>query len=354
MSWRLRAVALVFVALLTAAPTFAEVRERQGSQAPADGIETTRQPADLSLDREAAIWFASAEGAKAASDLRQQIKTQLSVKDVALLPHLPSGALAGPYPASVPETTDLLTVLIIDRDEPKLRALRLTDIVCPERDGFRILGDLKGLLGKPRSGIDMARRRSFALIPTGQLLECGAGQMKYTAQMHIDGAAAGDPVPAQVRLRAIYQLAATAAVGFDTARPPTAYPVADGKVTATRTRVGSELYVGFVWYPTGIDYERVTNANRIAPFMLFDPEAVKDHFIVGAAITAKGRISLPVGLSVHSFDVPDGTAVGASFSGEGVLKTRKEWGKKGVGLFVGVSFNVAEFLRVTNAMTPAK
>jgi hypothetical protein len=352
MNWRLRSVALVFLGLLTAAPTFAEVPERQGPQVPAGGIETPRQPADLSLDREAAIWFASADGAKAASDLRQQIKVQLGLNEVALLPHLPSGALAGPYPASVPETTDLLTVVIVDRDEPKLRALRLTDIVCPERDGFRILGDLKGFLPKPR-GI-APPQPSFALVPTGQLLECGAGQMKYTAQMHIDGAAAGDPVPAQVRLRAIYQLAATAAVGFDTARPPTAYPVAGGKVTETRTRVGSELYVGFVWYPTGIDYERVTNANRIAPFMLFDPEALKDHFIVGAAITAKGRISVPVGLSVHSFDVPDGTSVGASFSGEGVVKTRKEWGKKGLGLFVGVSFNVAEFLRVKNALTPAK
>jgi hypothetical protein len=352
MKWRLRSVALVFVGLLTASPGFAEVRERQGSQPPAAGTETTRQPADLSLDREAAVWFASADGAKAANDLRQRIKVELGVKEVALLPHLPSGALAGPYPASVPETTDLLTVLIVDRDEAKLRVLRLTDIVCPEREGFRILGDLKGVPGEALAGIES--QRSFALVPTGQLLECGAGQVKYTAQMHIDGAAAGDPVPAQVRLRAIYQLAATAAVGFDAARPPTAYPVIDGKVTETRTRVGSELYVGFIWYPTGIDYERVTNANRIAPFMLFDPEALKDHFIVGAAITAKGRISLPIGLSVHSFDVPDVTSVGASFSGEGVVQTRKEWGKKGLGLFVGVSFNVAEFLRVKNALTPAK
>jgi hypothetical protein len=194
----------------------------------------------------------------------------------------------------------------------------------------------------------------FALVPTGQLLECGAGLVRYTAQMHVDGVAAGDPVPAQVRMRAIYQLAATIAVGFDTARPPTAYPVVDGKVTETRTRIGTKLYVGFVWYPTGIDYERVTGANRIAPFMFFDPEALKDHFIVGGAITVKGRISVPIGLSVHRFDVPDGTSVDADFSGDGVVMTRKDWGKKGLGLFVGVSFNVAEFLRVKNAMTPAK
>jgi hypothetical protein len=52
--------------------------------------------------------------------------------------------------------------------------------------------------------------------------------------------------------------------------------------------------------------------------------------------------------------VPDVTSVGATFAGEGVVQTRKEWGKRGLGLFVGVSFNVAEFLRVKNALTPAK
>lgn len=313
---------------------------------------TAGKPADLSLDREAASWFASTDGATAVNVLKQQIKTRLDVKEIELLPHLPSGALAGPYPASIAETTDLVTVVIVDLNERKLRTLRITDVVCPERDGFRILGDLKAFIGQGQAR--STDERKFALLPTGQLLECGAGYMKYTAQMHVDGIAAGDPIPAQVRLRAIYQLAATAAVGFDTTRPPTAYPVVDGKVTETRTRIGTELYVGFVWYPTGIDYERVTRANRIAPFVLFDPEALKDHFVVGGAITAKGRISIPIGLSVHRFDVPDGTSVGASFSGDGAVKTRKDFGKKGLGLFVGVSFNVAEFLRVKNALTPAK
>jgi hypothetical protein len=307
-------------------------------------------PADLSKDRTAANWFASEAGAQAAQELKQQLKTRLNLRDIELLPHLPSGSLAGPYPASIAETTDLQIVLIVDRNEPSLRALRITDVVCPERDGFRILGNLTAFFGKGQSLL----APDFALLPVGQLLECGAGLVKYTAQMNVNGTPAGESIVGQVRLRAIYQLAATAAVGFDTARRPTAYPVVDGKISETRTRIGSALYVGFVWYPGGIDYEHVTKANRLAPFMFFDPAAITDHFMAGAAITAKGRVSVPIGLSVHKFDLPDGTSVGAGFTGEGEVKTRKDWGKKGLGLFVGVSCNVAEFLRVKNAITPQK
>jgi hypothetical protein len=311
-----------------------------------------RAPADVSLDGQARVWYASPDGRAAAEKLKNELASRLGLKAVELLPHLPSGAAASPYPASVAETTDLQLALIIDINDTRLRVPQVSDVVCPERDGFRIKDDLSALIGAKQAAVAQPRPE-FHLLPIEPLLECGAGDVTYQLQMTVDGTAAGERVKAGLRIRPIYQLAATAAVGFDTARPPS-YVVEDAKVAARRSRLGPQLYVGFIWYPTGIDYDRVTTANRVAPFVFFDPSAIRDHLIVGGALTARGRISVPIGLSIHRVLVPDGTQVGAAFEGDGEVKTRRDWDKRGLGLFIGVSFNVSDFLRVKNAASAKK
>lgn len=323
-----------------------------GAPAPAASPQTpgAATRADVTRDQQARVWFASAEGKTAAETLIRDLKNRLQLKDVVLLPHLPSGAMASPYPASVAETTDLQIAVIIDANESKLRVPRVTTVACPDRDAFRILGTFEGLIGKGQAG---ERPPKFVLLPFEQVLQCGAGDVKYTLQMNIDGTPSGDPVEAHVKLRPVYQLAATAAVGFDSANLPK-FAAVDGKVAESRTRVGSKLYVGFIWYPTGIDYDHVTRRNVVSPFLFFDPSAIQDNFIAGAAFTVKGRISIPIGLSVHKVPVPKGLKVGDPFTGEGDVPTDPDWRKQGLGVFVGVAFNVAEFLRVKNLVTPPK
>lgn len=328
-------------------PGFVPEREAGGVAPPSQAA-----PADVSLDGLARMWFASASGRAAAEQLKDSLRARLGLEAVELLPHLPSGAPASPYPASVAETTDLQLALIVDIHDTRLRVPQVSDVVCPERDGFRIKDDLSALLGAKQAA-EGRPAPEFRLLPIEPLLECGAGDVTYQMQMTLDGIAAGEKVKAGVRIRPIYQLAATAAVGFDTARPPS-YVVEAAKVAERRSRLGPQLYVGFIWYPTGIDYDRVRNANRVAPFVFFDPNAIRDHLIVGGALTAKGRISVPVGLSIHRVLVPDGTQVGATFEGDGEVKTRRDWDKRGFGLFVGVSFNVSDFLRVKNAASAKK
>jgi len=308
-------------------------------------------PADTSRDQAARVWFASPAGRDAAETLKKDVVQRLQLKRVELLPHLPSGAAASPYPASVAENVDLQIAVIIDKNEAKLRVPRLTAIVCPDREGLRILGDLKDLIGKGQGGAP-SLKADFVLLPIEKVLQCGAGDVKYTFQMYVDAKPNGDPVESQVKLRPIYQLAATGSWGFDTANLP-AYAAVDGKVAETRSRQGTQLYVGFIWYPTGIDYDHVTWTNRVAPFFFFDPAAIKDHLIAGAALTVKGRISIPVGLSAHRVPVLAGLSVDSPFVGDGAIPTKPDWRRKGLGLFVGVAFNVAEFARVKNAVTPA-
>lgn len=308
-------------------------------------------PADTSKDQAAALWLVSAEGRKAMSKLSAAMVTHMRAKQVTILPHLPSGAVAPLYPASIPETDSVQIAFVIDQNDPKTRVASLSNIVCPEREGLPIDGSLKAPAAPAAAQSGQAPVPVFALLPIGRLLECGAGDTKYQIQMKVDGSQSGEPVQASVKLRPVYQLAATFAVGFDAAKPPS-YGVADKKVIEERNKVGPKIYAGFIWYPVGIDYDHVTWANRVAPFLFFDPKAISENFVVGAALTAKGRISIPIGVSVHKLKVPDGTKVGADFTGDGAVKTKAGgFGKDSLGLFVGISFRAADFARVKSAAT---
>jgi len=313
----------------------------------------TTPPADTSLDQAARIWFVSEAGQAAEASLQAGLSTRLMVKRLALLSHLPSGAPAAPFPASLPENVDLQIALIVDKTETKLRNPRVAVESCPEREGLRILGNLAGVTGAGQSNA-LRTAPEFTLLPIGQMLQCGAGDAKYTMQMQIDGTNAGEPTTVQLKLRPIYQLAATGTWGFDSANTQ-AWSAVDGKVAKSESRLGSQVYFGFIWYPTGIDYDHVTRANRAAPFLFFDPTAPKDHLIAGFAITAKGRISIPIGISAHRIPVPkNGLTENSPFTGDGDVPVEPDWRKEGLGFFMGVAFNVADFARVKAAAAPGK
>lgn len=315
------------------------------------GIGQAAQPssADTSIDQAAALWLVSPEGRSAMATLSSTLTQHFGARAVAILPHLPSGSVGPLYPTSLAETTALQVAFVIDVNDRKARIAGISNIVCPEREGLPIDGSLKPPTTPAGAQSNDTPPPVFALLPLGRLLECGSGDARYKVQMKVDGVPSGDPIDAAVKLRPVYQLAATFAVGFDSATPPS-YGVADKKVVEERNAVGPKVYAGFIWYPAGIDYDHVTWANRIAPFLFFDPKAISENFVVGAALTAKGRISIPIGLSVHRLKVPDGTKVGADFTGDGAVKTKSGgYGRDGLGVFIGVSFRADDFWRVKSA-----
>lgn len=264
-----------------------------------------------------------------------------------LLPHLPSGRAAFPYPASVVENDKLQAVLVADLTVPTGAILNMDS--CPDREPFRILGDFSALAAKKQAlEAQGAPPERFAVVALGAAFECGAGKMVYTAAQAAP-AGGGQPVapPATtLRVRPIYHLAATFIYAFDFQNQST-FSVKDKKVASQDDKVGPSLNVGFTWFPGGVDYEHMKGRNYwLNPFLVFDLKAPKENLASGLALTVSGGLSVAVGVSFHKSTILDGKSVGDAFSGDGTVPTRKVWDSKSVGFFVGVALDSAVFGKV--------
>jgi hypothetical protein len=273
-----------------------------------------------------------------------------AVEDMLLPPrtdaliHLPSGRVAGGSSASLSERHDYQVALVVDLRSPDWSASVDVD-TCPTREPFRILGNLKEIVGQLQG--DEGPR--FALLPVQQPLSCGAGTMSYTVTVTHKGQARM-PQKTSWRIRPIYHAAATYAMGFDFAERPV-YSVVDGKIAETLDQSGPAQRVGFTWFPGGVDYERMTWLTHLVnPFLLFSLDAPKESFVVGTALTVTGGLSIAVGISVEKVSVLKGTAKpGDEVTGDAPVE--KQWTKDSRGWYLGFTLD-QNLLKAFKGMMP--
>lgn len=300
------------------------------------------------LDVKAIDWLGRDDGKSgvaAVNDLRQRLardNPELKADDIVILRHLPSGAPAFPFPSSVSERQLIQIVAVVDRRSIGSVEVTLTRCERPQRE--RLKGDFGALAAKPQ-GSEI--EPDFTLLPIGPLVACGPDTMAYTVTSIPDAATARpEPAGARLEVRPVYHLGATAILGFDQVQKPT-FSGKSGTVTETTDPYGTGLLIGATWYPLGVDYGDMKWWNYVInPFLAVSLDAPRDHFVVGTTLTITGGISLAIGGSFHHIEEPDGTEVGAPFTGDGAVPVRKTWSKAGRGLYIGVALDTKIFTEI--------
>ena len=262
------------------------------------------------------------------------------------LVHLPSGAVASiafgaaaPFPESVVEDGKLQVLLVVDRTSPDKAILDVLD--CRQPDRFRILGQEVGTKEALRP-----EEAPFEIVPIGPILKCGAPQMRYRVGQVPSELAERIP-ETKLRVRPVYQLAATVIWAFDFGKSFSLSTSADHRIVSSGDTVGSSFKVGFVWFPGGLDPENLKKRNFfLNPFLVFDPAAAKDNFATGLAITSGRGVAIAVGVSLSRVTVPKGLSIGDEFKGEGDVPAKKVWNKDSLGLFIGVALDTNAFSKV--------
>lgn len=258
------------------------------------------------------------------------------IQDTVLQIHYPSGAPSFYYRSSVPEGKTVRVAIIVEAEAPGFVSMELT--ACPARERFRTLGDLKALSAGKALAAGSGKVRRFRLMPLGKPFECGAGDLSYNISV---AAKEGDEANVKahtIRVRPIYHLATTFSWGFDMWKQQS-FAVESAKIAGTRDPLGPSFYVGFTWFPTGVDYEDMKSVNRwLNPVVLFDLSAPKDNFAAGLAFTRTGGLSVVAAVSLHKMTALDkGFTDAAPFTGEGAIPTRPVWNRDSIGLFFGVA-----------------
>jgi hypothetical protein len=299
------------------------------------GTITSSTPAPSAQeDLEALKWLLSEAGQTALANLRKVLP-----RKVEILPHLPSGAIATPYPESVAENTKLQVVVVTSNSNPKISIVDVK--TCADTVHFRIDTASLTVLQKAIKG-QAGGEEPFVLLPVGKPFRCGQGTAVYN--VHPVGETGTDT---SLRMRPVYHLAAAFAYGFDFGRQTT-FTIEDQKIVRNVDDYGTTGKAGFVWFPTGVDYEHLSTVNRwLNPTLVFNLKSPTEDFVLGNSFTVTGGLSLLVGASIHKVTLlKDGFKPGDPFTGKGDLPTRKKWDKDGIGWFVGVSLDSNVFTAV--------
>ena len=335
------AVSLIGTSAPVAARVTVELATTQAPAAPSGQTNTGGAMPAVDPNTAAQLWLESTMGRDAVQDL----ESPRADPPKRLLIHLPSGKVAASAPASLPENRPFQVAIVIvqKKTAPKPGAWKVDVQVteCPERDAFRIKGDFTGIGTKVGPSELLAEEYSFALLPVGQTFECGTGHLRYALTVN-----EGDPVEASWRIRPVYHLTAGVGIGFDFGKTHK-FSAPNRVVIESKQTVGLSGSAGFIWYPSGVDFERMKPWQHfLSPFVLFDLDAPKDGFIVGTALTASGGLSVAIGMSVRKVSVLTSHKVDDAFTGEGEVPTDLAWTKDGVHLYVGVIFDTTLFTKL--------
>lgn len=299
--------------------------------------EPSTKPVPLPTDKdtEALIYLQSVEGS---AELKR-VKKLFPAKTVFLL-HLPSGVAGAPFPQSESEDSFLQVLVVIPVTTQKAwPTLGLTLVTCPDRTTFRIFGSTDVFNGAQaqKQALDLSQQSApqWAILPAGSRFRCGSGELVYHLQPPPDFTA---PADTHLKLRPVYTLATTFVYGYDYGTETT-FEVRSGKVAGFRDRAGSGLWIGFTWFPGGLDLEKLHGINYyFNPFLVFDPKTPAENFKVGTMFTWRGGVSLAVGASFRKITILKDLNEGDAFTGNGDIPTRKKWARH-PSLFVGLALD---------------
>ncbi|MGH2626319.1 MAG: hypothetical protein ACRDHY_06670 [Anaerolineales bacterium] len=279
-------------------------------------------------------WWNTDDGRKALKQFEDERGDRFPRRTVFLV-HLPTGAAASPFPESVSED-DYLQVLVIQRPNSVPYLLKVA--TCQKRSSFRVLGaadDFKDLIKPQGEGI------GFVLLPAGRPFRCGPEEVVYHPERPApEKPGTTPPADTHLRVRPVYQVATTFTYGFDFAKQDS-FSIQSSKIAKTTDYVGPGLRIGFTWFPSGLDPEKMRWWNRVFnPFAVFDPKAPTENFIVGNSFTWRGGVSLAVGAAIHKNTILQGVVVGQEVDADvTVAPTAKQWRDINPGLFVGVALD---------------
>lgn len=287
------------------------------------------------FDGDALVWWST----NAKTKLQELRETMNYPPETVFLPHLPSGAPAPSPHESAPETALLQVVALVPAGQPAT-SYEVTVQNCPDRDPFRIQGDLSSI------GQLMSAGQQFVVVPVGEAFRCGEGRVVYTVRPIVQGAPAREDT---FRLRPVYRLATTFSYGFDFTRTPSFSLDSDRKIIRRDDEAGTGLLAGFTWFPWGVDFEDMKAYNYwLNPVILFDTKAPGENFVLGNAFTPRGGLSIVVGAAIHKVTRLEGIGEGETLTGEGDIPTRKEWDRDGIGWYVSVALDQHVFGKLRN------
>jgi hypothetical protein len=291
------------------------------------------------LDFAAAEWLATHSwkfDLLRAEIAREQPKYRLD--RIVFLPHLPSGAKAPSYPTSISEQDIGQVVMVVPDEEGAggfAGAVDWSLTRCESIPLYRVYGSIEGLATAQSTAAAKRRKPRFTLRRIGHTMSCGADALGYTLIVTSESGVAGDPMQFTVPVRPVYHLGATGIFGYDFTNQST-FVVRNGKIDEVKDRVGTGLLVGGTYFVNGVDFGNMRWYNYFAnPFVVVSLESPKDRFVVGAALTQRGGISLALGVAFnHVSKLASGFAEDKDFTGEGDIPLDKEWRH---GFYVGVA-----------------
>ena len=291
-----------------------------GAPAPVDVVNLR------GADFAAATWLDENDGALAA--IRARIRDQnpgWPADRIVLLPHLPSGAKAPSYPASISERDLAQVVMVLPTGQRG--SIDWTLSRCESIPNYRVYGDLAAL------GQSRATPPPFEVLRIGHVLTCGADALAYNLGVS-SGTQPAEAVPATLPVRPVYHLSAMALFGYDGTRQST-FSVRAAKIAEAIDRIGPGLLAGGAYHVKGVDFGDMRWYNHVLnPFLVVALDAPKDRFVVGTALTYRGGISLGLGVAFnHVPTLATGFSAGQDFSGEGDIPQHKKWER---GFFIGV------------------
>jgi hypothetical protein len=298
-------------------------------------------------DFNAANWLDNNDDKLAAIRLRiQQHNPKWPADRIVLLPHLPSGAKAPSYPASISERDLSQVVMVVPKvDGGGLggdTSLSWSLTRCESIPNYRIQGDFAALATGQSA---LKTEREYELVRVGHVMSCGADELTYSLLISSSGGPSREPTVATVPVRPVYHLGATAMFGFD-ATKQSSFLVRGGKIDEVEDRVGPGLLVGGTYFVKGVDYGDMRWYNHfINPFLVISLEAPKDRFVVGTALTYRGGISLALGAAFnHAPVLASGYVPGQAFTGDGDIPLDKDWK---TGFYIGIAVDDKLFASVS-------
>jgi hypothetical protein len=295
-------------------------------------------------DFSAAQWLDENDAQLAAIRLRVQRQNPKWPADrIVLLPHLPSGAKAASYPASISER-DLAQVVMVVPDVVGVgtgASLTWSLTRCVSVPNYRVQGDFAALAAGQAA---VEARREYKLIRVGHVMSCGADALQYSLLISSGADTSKDPIVATLPVRPVYHVGATAMFGFDMTEQ-SSYVLRDGKIDEVIDRVGPGLLVGATYFVKGVDYGDMRWYNHyLNPFVVFSLEAPKERFVIGSALTYRGGISLGLGLAFNHVPVlASGYTPGQAFAGPGDIPQDKKWVR---GFYIGIGVDDKLFTAV--------
>jgi hypothetical protein len=258
-----------------------------------------------------------------------------SADRVVLLPHLPSGAIAPGYPASISEREVGQIVMVV----PSTGAGSVEWLFGTCRTGSGQERPAQGRTEVRPFGTASAEP-SYGLVVIGSPLTCAADTLTYSLAVTPDAMSATQRTMASVTIRPVHHLRAGGIAGYDfTTR--SSFQIDAGRIDQEVDEAEPDILASVTYHVKGFDSGDLRWYNHVLnPFVGVSLRAPSRRFVVGTALMHRSGLSLGLGVAFNRVSVlDDGYVPGDVFDMPGEIPQRNTW-KAGLYVGVGVGFPI--------------